>query len=78
MLDCAVIYVLLIIEHNRDVSPENYNTDSCAVFWPFEKEGRFKNVWDTEVNNVLSVLSWKIKLTLPPTTWLYLLVWLTL
>ena len=23
MLDCAIIYILLIIEHNGDVSPEN-------------------------------------------------------
>jgi len=71
-------FFLLIVEHNRDVSPENYNTNSCAVFWPFEKEGSFKNVWDTEVvNNVLSLVSGKIKLTPPPPTWLFLLVWLT-
>ena len=75
MLDCAIIYILLIIKHNRDVSPENYNTDLCAVFLPFEKEGSFKNMWDTEVaNTVLSVVSWNIKLTLPPSTWLFLLV----
>ena len=24
MLDCAIVYILLITEHNRDVSPENY------------------------------------------------------
>ena len=23
MLDCTIIYILLIIEHNGDVSPEN-------------------------------------------------------
>jgi len=28
VLDCAIVCILLIIEHNGYVSSENYNTDS--------------------------------------------------